>query len=97
MYSSRKSFLNTPELVFYFTDYDCINGFFLYPKKHLRQGNVFWWPTSAFRFRSIWGRGLSGLITVLEDKQYMIMVREKMNNIKKVAKFHNYDLLLAKK
>ncbi len=39
------------------------------------------------------GRGLSGLITVLEDKQYMITVREKMNNIKKVAKFYNYDFL----
>jgi len=39
------------------------------------------------------GRGLSGLITVLEDKQYMVTVREKMNNIKKVAKFYNYDFL----
>lgn len=28
------------------------------------------------------GRGLSSLITVLEDKQYMVTVREKMNNIK---------------
>ena len=44
-----------------------------------------------------WGRGLSGLITVLEDKQYMVTVREKMNNIKKVAKFYNYDFLNAGK
>ena len=42
-------------------------------------------------------RGLSGLITVLEDKQYMVTVREKMNNIKKVAKFYNYDFLNAGK
>ena len=45
----------------------------------------------------ILGRGLSGLITVLEDKQYMVTVREKMNNIKKVAKFYNYDFLNAGK
>ena len=44
-----------------------------------------------------WGQALSGLITVLEDKEYMVTLREKMNNIKKVAKFYNYDLLLAKK
>jgi hypothetical protein len=44
-----------------------------------------------------WGRGLSSLITVLEDKQYMVTVREKMNNIKKVAKFYNYDFLNAGK
>gem|GEM_PF-1868715 len=44
-----------------------------------------------------WGRGLSGLIIVLEDKQYMVTVREKMNNIKKVAKFYNYDFLSIKK
>ena len=43
------------------------------------------------------GQALSGLITVLEDKEYMVTLREKMNNIKKVAKFYNYDLLLAKK
>ena len=40
-----------------------------------------------------WGRALSGVITVLEDRGYMITVREKMNNIKKVAKFYNYDFL----
>lgn len=40
-----------------------------------------------------WGQALSGLITVLEDKEYMVTVREKMNNIKKVAKFYNYDFL----
>jgi hypothetical protein len=45
----------------------------------------------------VWGQALSGLITVLEDKEYMVTLREKMNNIKKVAKFYNYDLLLAKK
>lgn len=45
----------------------------------------------------LWGQALSGLITVLEDKEYMVTLREKMNNIKKVAKFYNYDLLLAKK
>lgn len=39
------------------------------------------------------GQALSGLITVLEDKEYMVTVREKMNNIKKVAKFYNYDFL----
>ena len=44
-----------------------------------------------------WGQALSGLITVLEDKEYMVTLREKMNNINKVAKFYNYDLLLAKK
>jgi len=44
-----------------------------------------------------WGQALSGLITVLEDKEYMVTLREKMNNIKKVVKFYNYDLLLAKK
>jgi len=43
------------------------------------------------------GQALSGLITVLEDKEYMVTLREKMNNIKKVAKFYNYDFLLAKK
>ena len=37
---------------------------------------------------------MSGLITVLEDKQYMIiMVHEKINNMKKLAKFYNYDSL----
>ena len=46
---------------------------------------------------TVWGQALSGLITVLEDKEYMVTLREKMNNIKKVAKFYNYDLLLAKK
>ncbi len=39
------------------------------------------------------GRALSGVITVLEDRGYMITGREKMNNIKKVAKFYNYDFL----
>jgi len=46
---------------------------------------------------TVWGQALSSLITVLEDKEYMVTLREKMNNIKKVAKFYNYDLLLAKK
>ena len=41
-----------------------------------------------------WGRALSGVITVLEDRGYMVTVREKMNNIKKVAKFYNYDFLM---
>lgn len=47
--------------------------------------------------RAQWGQALSGLITVLEDKEYMVTLRGKMNNIKKVAKFYNYDLLLSKK
>ena len=46
----------------------------------------------------VWrGQALSGLITVLEDKEYMVTLREKMNNIKKVAKFYNYDFLNAGK
>jgi hypothetical protein len=60
----------------------------LYTKKRPRfQGGVFYF----------WGQALSGLITVLEDKEYMVTVREKMNNIKKVAKFYNYDFLNAGK
>lgn len=58
-------------------------------------GNFIW---SIFIRPCGWsGQALSGLITVLEDKEYMVTLREKMNNIKKVAKFYNYDLLLAKK
>jgi len=45
------------------------------------------------RITNLMGRALSGVITVLEDRGYMITVREKMNNIKKVAKFYNYDFL----
>ena len=51
----------------------------------------------SYYIDTVWGQALSGLITVLEDKEYMVTLREKMNNIKKVAKFYNYDLLLAKK
>jgi hypothetical protein len=43
------------------------------------------------------GQALTGLITVLEDKEYMVTLREKMNNIKKVAKFYNYEFLPSKK
>lgn len=39
------------------------------------------------------GHGPSSLVTMLENKQYMISVREKMNNIKKAAEFYNYDFL----
>ena len=43
------------------------------------------------------GQALTGLITVLEDKEYMVTLREKMNNIKKVAKFYNYEFLPSKR
>ena len=46
---------------------------------------------------SLWGQALTGLITVLEDKEYMVTLREKMNNIKKVAKFYNYEFLPSKR
>ena len=41
---------------------------------------------------NILGRGLSGLITVLEDKQYMITVREKIANIKRVGKIYDFPM-----
>ena len=44
----------------------------------------------------VMGRGLSGLITVLEDKQHMVTVREKMNNIESYEVLQ-HDFLSIKK
>ena len=38
------------------------------------------------------GRALSGVITVLEDRGYMVTVREKINNIKRVGEFYDFPM-----
>ena len=38
----------------------------------------------------IWGREGTDIITVLQDKVYMSMIREKLNVIKKVQKQYGY-------
>ncbi|PIQ91727.1 MAG: hypothetical protein COV70_02120 [Parcubacteria group bacterium CG11_big_fil_rev_8_21_14_0_20_39_22] len=43
-------------------------------------------------YRAILGRALSGVITVLEDRGYMVTVREKINNIKRVGKIYDFPM-----
>ena len=48
-------------------------------------------------FVNYWGHALSGLITVLEDRGYMVTVRETLNSIKQVGKFYNHNFLFIGK